>query len=241
VTLVLADGDSPARAAMTFALTRHGFSVVAEADDAGAAIAAVLDHRPQMCIVDNGLPGGSIAAIDEIHRTAPETKIAVISTDVYEGDLYDSVRAGADGYLLRRTAPDRLAAALRAMLHGEAALPAAVTGAVLQELRDAPPLQTVDDEIAALALGGTDAMTADAAGDVGAPNIDPWETDPGSVEIDIRRAEEDSSPSALLYLPRFVRHFRRRRQSGMAVTTAWSSARNRMERYRAEPDADGDV
>jgi DNA-binding NarL/FixJ family response regulator len=255
VTLLLADADVTARSAMRYALERHGFSVVAEVDNADEAFAAAIFHEPQMCLIDAGLPGGAISAADDIHNALSGTKIAMLSSTPYAGALYEAVRAGADGYLLRRTAPDRLAAALHAMLHGEAALPRALTGALLRELRNGGSAPGGNGVAAGTsqsdhgARGGSrpnGSSLTNGAGSIDADGGPDLRASPVSHSSGAARASraarvwirpptrEQSSPAivALLYVPRLVRHFRRRRQSGMSVTEAWVSARARMMEYR---------
>jgi CheY-like chemotaxis protein len=243
---------------MRYALERHGFSVVAEVDSADEAFAAALFYVPQMCLMDSGLPGGAIAAADDIHSALSGTKIAMLSSTPYAGALYEAVRAGADGYLLRRTAPDRLAAALHAMLQGEAALPRALTGALLRELRNgasAPGRNggsapdghrgSAPDRNGGSAAyrdggsapdrnGGSAAYrNGGSAPDRSGGSAPGGNGVSGRVMIQPRvRENGDTANSAILYVPRFVRHFRRRRRAGMPVADAWTSARTRMMEYR---------
>jgi DNA-binding NarL/FixJ family response regulator len=140
VTVVIAGEEFVVRARVRHALEHHGFSVVAAASDADEAVAAALEHRPRLCLLELGLPGDGIAAIEAISSELPDTRIATLSDAISDEDAFRAIRAGADGLLLKATAPDRLTAALAAMARGETALPRSLTGRLVEELRlrDAP-------------------------------------------------------------------------------------------------------
>lgn len=136
LTVVLGDHDTRARAAVRAALEYHGFSVVAEADDAEAAVQAARRHQPSLCLLDVDMPGGGIDAAERISSELPGTKLAMLSGSARRDLVRDAIRAGADGFLLRSTAPDRLTAALNGLIRGEAAMPRSLTGRLVQDLRD---------------------------------------------------------------------------------------------------------
>ena len=79
VTVVLADDHLPDRMGFLRALEGEGFSVVAEVSDAGDAVGAVLRHRPDVCLLELGLRGGGITAIETISTKHPETRIAALA------------------------------------------------------------------------------------------------------------------------------------------------------------------
>jgi DNA-binding NarL/FixJ family response regulator len=117
------------------ALERHGFSICAEAGDATAAIEAALRERPDLCLVDVELPGNGIAATAEITAKLPGTPVVVFTESQKDADLFDSLRAGASGYLPKDIDPAGLPRTLRAVLNGEAALPRHLVARLVDELR----------------------------------------------------------------------------------------------------------
>jgi two-component system nitrate/nitrite response regulator NarL len=136
VTVVLADHDELTRLGLRAALESKGFSVVAEAADADEAVGAALRFQPSVCLLDMSMPGGGINAAAEIVPMLPDTRIAILGTDASgEGEVMEALHAGADGYLLKETTPERLSTALRALLRGEAVLPRALTARLVLELR----------------------------------------------------------------------------------------------------------
>jgi len=132
---VLADDHATARLGVRVALEDGGFQVVAEAVDAPSAVAAALEHRPDLCLLDVYMPGGGIAAAAELTEALPDMPIVMLSVSETNDDLFDAIRAGACGYLLKDTDPQRLPFALRAVLDGEAPLPRVLTARLITEFR----------------------------------------------------------------------------------------------------------
>jgi DNA-binding NarL/FixJ family response regulator len=135
VSVMLADDRTAIRAGMSRALEHHGFDVVATAIDAESALAAAQRYEPKLCLLEIDLPGGSAEAIAAIRRALPGTRIAVLTASRDGQDVVDALRAGADGYLMKTIAPDRLSVALAALMRGEIVLPRSLTAALVSELR----------------------------------------------------------------------------------------------------------
>ena len=133
--VLVADDHAPTRAGVRLALEGHGFRICAEAGSAEEAIAGALRERPDLCLLDIGMPGNGVAAAAEIKLRLPETSIVMLTISRDDQDLFESLQAGASGYLLKDTAPARLPLALRGVLDGEAALPRALTARVIEEFR----------------------------------------------------------------------------------------------------------
>jgi DNA-binding NarL/FixJ family response regulator len=186
VSIVIADHRRSSRIGTARALAHHGFEVLSEAGAAGELLTLVFQHRPDVCLLEIDLPGDPIAAIAEIHSELPRTQIAVLTGSRADGDVTRALRAGANGYLLKTMAPDRLSVAISALFREEIVLPRALTGALVAELRKSD----------------------------------------GSDTSRVAHAR-----ASLLYMPRFARHFLRRRRARMPAPEAWSSARTRMRRY----------
>lgn len=132
---MLADDHATARLGVRMALEDGGFQVVAEAVDAPSAVAAALEHRPDLCLLDVYMPGGGIVAAAELAEALPGMPIVMLSVSDTNDDLFDALRAGACGYLLKDTDPQRLPFALRAVLEGEAPLPRVLTARLITEFR----------------------------------------------------------------------------------------------------------
>jgi DNA-binding NarL/FixJ family response regulator len=135
LTVVLADDHAPTRAGVRLVLESAGFTVVAEVGSADAAVEETLRHRPALCLLDLYMPGGGLSAAGRISSEAPETKIVMLTVSPTDSDLFEALVAGVSGYLLKDASAERLPAALRAVLKGEAALPRVFERRLIEEFR----------------------------------------------------------------------------------------------------------
>jgi DNA-binding NarL/FixJ family response regulator len=131
--VLVADDHPPTRAGVRLALVDQGFTVCAEAADADGAVAAALREAPDVCLLDIRMPGGGIAAAAEIAARLPETVIVMLTVSRDDADLFDALRAGASGYLLKDIDPARLPIALRGVMAGEVALPRQLVARLVEE------------------------------------------------------------------------------------------------------------
>ena len=135
LTVLVADDHVPARAGVRAALELGPFAVVAEGHDAASAVAAALEHRPDVCLLDVHMPGGGITAASRIAAELPETAVVMLTVSREDADFFDALRAGARGYLLKDMDPARLSRALEGVLAGEAALPRALVARLVERFR----------------------------------------------------------------------------------------------------------
>jgi DNA-binding NarL/FixJ family response regulator len=133
--VLVADHDSASRAGVRLSLEGHGFEVCGEAESADAAVDAARREQPDVSLIEADLPGGGVVTAERVLAEAPRTVVVMLSAAVDDERLFAAVRAGARGYLLKDMDPSRLPMALRGVLDGEAALPRALMGRVLEELR----------------------------------------------------------------------------------------------------------
>lgn len=138
IRVLIADDHPPTRTGIRIALERDGLEVCAEASDARGAVAAALRERPDACLLDVRMPGGGPAAASSITARVPHTVVLMLSVSREGEDLLESLRRGATGYLLKDMNPERLSAAVRAALHGEAVVPRVMLPQLLSQLRDFP-------------------------------------------------------------------------------------------------------
>ena len=135
IRVLLADDHAAVRAGIKLALSGEGFEVCAEAADAPGAIEAAERERPDIALLDVNMPGSGIKAAEEIVHKHPETIVVMLTVSRDDDDLFSALRAGAAGYLLKDTDPNRLPFALRGVLEGEAALPRGLTARLIDEFR----------------------------------------------------------------------------------------------------------
>jgi DNA-binding NarL/FixJ family response regulator len=135
IKVLLADDHPATRAGVRHVLEGHGFSVCAEVADADAAIEAARRERPDLCLLDVNMPGGGIKAAREIASALPEAHVVMLTVSYDDADLFDSIKAGASGYLLKDMDPGRLPYALHGVLSGEAAVPRPLVARLMEEFR----------------------------------------------------------------------------------------------------------
>lgn len=131
----MADDHARMRARIRAALEAGGCEVCGEGATAEEAIQLATEHRPDVALLDIHMPGSGIHAAQQISRALPQTAIVMLTQSREDEDLFDSLRAGASGYLLKDTDPAKLPDALRGVLAGEAAMPASLVTRVLQEFQ----------------------------------------------------------------------------------------------------------
>jgi DNA-binding NarL/FixJ family response regulator len=135
VTVLVADDHAPTRAGVRASLDVEGFEVVAEAANARAAVTLAQETAPDVCLLDVHMPGSGVRAAEQISRLLPDCAVVMLTYSRDDDDLFDSLRAGARGYLLKDMDPDRIGPALHGVLAGEAALPRALVSRVIEEFQ----------------------------------------------------------------------------------------------------------
>ena len=114
----MADDHARLRARVREALEASGCEVCGEGATADEAVALAVEHRPDVALLDIHMPGNGIRAAREIARSLPGTAVVMLTSRREDDDLFDSLRAGASGYLLKDTDPAALGDALRGVLDG---------------------------------------------------------------------------------------------------------------------------
>jgi DNA-binding NarL/FixJ family response regulator len=136
IRVLIADDHPPTRAGVRLALEEGGFEVCAEAGDAVGAIEAATRELPDVCLLDIHMPGDGIQAAEAISHELPDAAVVMLTVSREDTDLFDALRAGASGYLLKDIDPARLPLALRGVLEGEAALPRQLVALLIEEFRE---------------------------------------------------------------------------------------------------------
>jgi len=110
-----------------------GLTVVGKAADGREALTLVAELSPDVVLMDVRMPGmNGVAATREIRARYPHTRVIVLTTFDNDEYVFESLRAGASGYLLKNADPDHLAAAIRAVHAGDSILDPAVTEKVIR-------------------------------------------------------------------------------------------------------------
>lgn len=108
------------------------FEVVGEAEDGLEAVRAVNSHTPDLILLDLAMPKmNGIAAIKEIKKQSPDTKIMALTIHKSEEYILEAFQSGADGYCLKDSTHDELLMAIRSVLMGKTYLSPEISERVL--------------------------------------------------------------------------------------------------------------
>lgn len=119
--VLIADDHGIVRSGITLLLERQpDIDVVGEAADGAEALKLAIEKRPDVAILDNMMPKlTGLQATREIKQQAPEVNVLILSMHDDERFIYEALRAGAGGYVLKRAADQDLVRAVRAVNDGE--------------------------------------------------------------------------------------------------------------------------
>jgi DNA-binding NarL/FixJ family response regulator len=134
-TLLIADDQALVRVGLRKILEAEPeTTVVGEAADGEDAVAAARRLRPDVVLMDIRMPVlDGIEATRRIVRAQPSARVLILTTFGLDGYVYEALRAGASGFMLKDAPPEEIAAAVRILASGEALLAPAVTRAVIEE------------------------------------------------------------------------------------------------------------
>ena len=114
--------------------------VVGEAGDGGEALSETRRLRPDVVLMDIRMPVlDGIEATRRIVRDQPTTRVLILTTFGLDGYVYESLRAGASGFMLKDAPPEEIAAAVRIVANGDALLAPAITRSVIEEFARREP------------------------------------------------------------------------------------------------------
>ena len=108
--------------------------VAGEAADGHEAVQKAQELIPDVVLMDVRMPGQSgIDATREIHALLPTTKILMLTVSDEEADLYEAIKAGASGYLLKEIPTDEVPDAIRSVMAGQSRISPAMASKLLNE------------------------------------------------------------------------------------------------------------
>ena len=121
IHILVVDNQAVSRAGLRRLLESYpDLQVIGEASDGVQAVSETLELGPRVVLMDALLPNGqSMEALKQIKQLNLNTRVLLLSAQDREEFLYETLQAGADGYVLKDIAPDELAQALRAVARGE--------------------------------------------------------------------------------------------------------------------------
>jgi len=138
--VLIADDDDLMRAGLKAVLSSdETIEVVAEAADGRQAISHIRALKPDVVLMDVRMPGmDGITATREIIAATPHARILILTTFEDDDYVFGALTAGASGFLLKRTQPEQLIAAIHTIAGGESLLSPSVTRTVINRMAAQP-------------------------------------------------------------------------------------------------------
>jgi two-component system NarL family response regulator len=135
ITVLVVDDHALFRRGLQMVLDQEpDIAIVGEAADGAEAVAAAQELAPDVVLMDVRMPRRSgIEACTAIKDVVPSAKIVMLTISDEEADLYEAIKAGASGYLLKEIPIDEVASAIRAVHSGQSLISPAMASKLLTE------------------------------------------------------------------------------------------------------------
>jgi DNA-binding NarL/FixJ family response regulator len=143
VRVLIVDDDDLMRAGLKSVLASdESVQVVGEVGDGHGVVESTREHRPDVVLMDIRMPGlDGIAATRSVLEASPDVKVVMLTTFEDDDYIFGALNAGASGFLLKRTRPEALIAAIHTIAAGDSLLSPSVTRRVIDRMAGEPPLQ----------------------------------------------------------------------------------------------------
>jgi DNA-binding NarL/FixJ family response regulator len=140
VRVLLVDDDDLMRAGLKAVLSSdESIDVVGEAGDGRTGVRETHRLTPDVVLMDIRMPDlDGIAATREIVTASPDAKVVILTTFEQDDYIFGALNAGASGFLLKRTRPEELIAAIHTIAAGDSLLSPSVTRTVIQRMSRQP-------------------------------------------------------------------------------------------------------
>jgi DNA-binding NarL/FixJ family response regulator len=150
VRVLIADDEDLVRSGLILMLgSQHGIAVVGDAVDGAQAVAETRRLRPDVVLMDIRMPGmDGLQATARITAAAGEpgcghpVRVIILTTFEQDEYVYEALRAGASGFLLKRARPEDLIEAIRVVANGDALLAPSVTRRLIAQFAQRPTTAT---------------------------------------------------------------------------------------------------
>jgi two-component system NarL family response regulator len=135
IRVLVCDDHALFRRGLTMVLeSEDGIEVVGEAEDGEEAIRGAADLSPDVVLMDVRMPRVTgIEATRAIGEAAPDAQVVMLTVSDDEDDLYEAIKAGARGYLLKEISIDEVASAVRAVVGHQSLLSPSMAAKLLDE------------------------------------------------------------------------------------------------------------
>ena len=134
--LMLVDDQSLFREALrTLLALQEDFEIVAEAENGERAVALARVHKPDVILMDLRMPVlNGVEATRRVRAAVPAARVVVLTTFEEDEEVFEALRAGAVGYLLKACSADKLCESVRAAAKGASVLEPSVAARMMAEL-----------------------------------------------------------------------------------------------------------
>jgi two-component system NarL family response regulator len=139
ITVLVVDDHPVFRRGLVLVLGEYPeIKVVGEAVDGIEAVAKAAELQPSVVIMDVQMPrGNGVEATAALQKAAPDAKVLILTVSERNGDLFDAMRVGARGYLLKYVDIDELVAAIKVVALGDVIVSQVMAGRLIDYLRPA--------------------------------------------------------------------------------------------------------
>jgi DNA-binding NarL/FixJ family response regulator len=135
IRVVIADDHALFRRGLEMVLAvEPDIEIVGEASDGAEVVDLAVEHAPDLVLMDVRMPvRNGIEATKAIKEAVPHTRVLMLTISDEEEDLYDAIKAGASGYLLKEISIDEVASAIRSVHAGQSLLSPSMATKLLNE------------------------------------------------------------------------------------------------------------
>jgi DNA-binding NarL/FixJ family response regulator len=166
----------------------EGFRCLHTYASAEDALAGIPGNPPDVVLMDINLPGMSgVECVRRLHTLVPKTRVLMLT--VYENteNIYSALKAGATGYLLKRTSPAKLLEAIQDVVDGGAPMSSAIARKVVQSFQE---MKAVDEKVESLSAREQEVLDMLAKGYLYKEISDKLQISLGTVRTYVRRIYE---------------------------------------------------
>jgi len=153
ITVLVADDQAMVRAGFAAVLdAQPGIEVIGQASDGAEAVRLAHELRPDVVVMDVRMPGVNGIEATRALQTPPRSsdyvpRVLMLTTFDIDEYVYQALRAGASGFLLKDALPDEVARAVRVIAAGEALLAPSVTRRLIEDVAKQAPARPVDEHL----------------------------------------------------------------------------------------------
>lgn len=154
IRILLVDDHSLFRKGLASLFAREkDFSVVGEAQNGVEALKTAKELKPDLVVMDISMPGGDgLEATRRIKQTLPSAKVVILTVSEEDKNLFEAIKSGAHGYLLKKVDPRELFDMLRGVFRGEAPISRSTAAKIVKEFAEQarrPPEEIAEEKLSA--------------------------------------------------------------------------------------------